>query len=180
MDRQPVLDGERLWLRPLRASDWDALWRIAQDREIWAMHPAHDRWQEPVFREFFDDALAQGGAMVVVDKASGALIGSSRFQNYDPAGEGQVEIGWSFLDRPYWGLGYNAEFKKLMLEHALRHVGRVVFSVGADNQISRRAMANIGGRLTGEGHRTMRAGVMTDHVIFEITRASFARGPLAG
>lgn len=180
MDRQPVLDGERLWLRPLRRGDWQALWAIAQDREIWAMHPAHDRWQEPVFREFFDDALAQGGALVVVDKASGALIGSSRFQNHDPAGEGQVEIGWSFLDRPYWGLGYNAEFKKLMLEHAFHFVERVVFSVGFDNRISRRAMANIGGQLTGEVHRRERSGVMTDHVIFEITRAQFARGPLAG
>ncbi|MEO0061835.1 MAG: hypothetical protein RLZZ08_395 [Pseudomonadota bacterium] len=183
MDRQPVLDGERLWLRPLRGRDWNGLWGIAQDRQIWAMHPAHDRWQEPVFRAFFDDALAQRGALVVVDKASGALIGSSRFQNHIPVAPdgtgGQVEIGWSFLDRPYWGLGYNAEFKQLMLAHALRHVERVVFSVGADNLISRRAMANIGGRLTGETHSTLRAGVMTEHVIFEITRDSFARGPLA-
>ena len=70
MDRQPILDGERVWLRPLKRSDWDALWGIAQDKQIWAMHPAHDRWQEPVFREFFDDALAQGGGMAVVDKAS--------------------------------------------------------------------------------------------------------------
>lgn len=178
MDRQPVLDGERVWLRPLRADDWDALWRIAQDREIWALHPAHDRWQEPVFREFFDDALAQGGAMAVVDKASGAVIGSSRFQNHDPARR-EVEIGWSFLDRPYWGLGYNAEFKKLMLEHAFRFVDRVVFSVGADNVISRKAMARIGGRLTGEVRQAMRSGKMTDHVIFEITREDFENGPLA-
>lgn len=179
MDRQPILHGERLWLRPLKRADWDALWAIAQDKQIWAMHPAHDRWQEPVFREFFDDALAQGGGMAVVDKASGAVIGTSRFQNYDAARD-QVEIGWSFLDRPYWGLGYNSEFKRLMLAHALRHVGRVVFSVGADNQISRRAMANIGGRLTGETHQAMRSGVMVDHVTFEITRESFASGPLAG
>lgn len=179
MDRQPVLDGERLYLRPLTQADWPALFAIAEDKLLWALHPAHDRWQEPVFREFFDDALAQGGALAIVDKASGALIGSSRFQGYDPADGGEVEIGWSFLARPYWGLGYNAEFKRLMLDHALRSVGRVLFRVGADNVISRKAMANIGGRLTGETFIAVRAGQPVEHVVFEITRESFAEGPLA-
>src|SRR5690606_35998016 len=144
MDRQPVLEGERLLLRPLSESDWDALYAVAADRELWAAHPSHDRWQEPVFRAFFEDALAKGGALAIVDKASGALIGSSRFQDYRPEGEGEVEIGWSFLARPYWGLGYNAEFKRLMLEHAFGSVARVLFRVGADNVVSRKAMANIG------------------------------------
>src|SRR6187401_3232783 len=132
MDRQPVLEGERLLLRPLRESDWDALYAVAADRELWAVHPSHDRWQEPVFRAFFEDALDKGGALAIVDKASGAVIGSSRFQAYDPANGGEVEIGWSFLARPYWGLGYNAEFKRLMLAHAFRWVERVLFRVGAD------------------------------------------------
>ena len=179
MDRQPVLEGERLYLRPLTEADWLALWAVASDRELWANHPSHDRWQEPVFRAFFDDAMAQGGALAIVDKASGAVIGSSRFQDFERGGGGEVEIGWSFLARPYWGLGYNAEFKKLMLAHAFAAVDRVLFRVGADNVISRKAMANIGGRLTGETFVVERAGRPVDHVIFEITRASFAKGPLA-
>jgi RimJ/RimL family protein N-acetyltransferase len=179
VDRQPVLEGERLLLRPLRESDWSALFAVAADRELWARHPAHDRWQEPVFRDFFADALANGGALAIVDKASGEVIGSSRFQGHDRAGDGQVEIGWTFVARRYWGLGYNAEFKRLMLEHALRFVGRVVFHVGNDNVISRKAMTNIGGRLTGETHVVELAGRRIEHVVFEITRESFARGPLA-
>jgi RimJ/RimL family protein N-acetyltransferase len=178
MDRQPVLDGERLYLRPLAEGDWDALFAVASDRLIWAHHPAPDRWQEPVFREFFDDALAHGGALAIVDKASGGIIGSSRFQGFDPADGGVVEIGWSFLARPYWGLGYNAEFKRLMLAHALASVERVVFTVGEDNAISRKAMANIGGVLTGETKEVMRGGRPVNHVIFEITRKSFAAGRL--
>lgn len=179
MDRQPVLEGERLLLRPLGESDWDALYAVAADRELWARHPSHDRWQEPVFREFFDDALARGGALAIIDKASGTVIGSSRFQDYRPEGEGTVEIGWSFIARAYWGGGYNAEFKKLMLEHALASVARVLFRVGAENAISRKAMANIGGRLTGETFIAERAGRPVEHVVFEITRESFAVGPLA-
>ena len=181
MDRQPVLEGERLTLRPLRDSDWDALYAVASDRALWAVHPSHDRWQEPVFRAFFDDAMAKGGALAIVDRSTGAVIGSSRFQFCDrPEEDGALEIGWSFLARACWGKGYNAEFKRLMLAHAFRFVDRVVFRVGADNVISRKAMANIGGRLTGDSYVEERAGRPVEHVVFEITRESFAEGPLAG
>lgn len=187
MDRQPTLESERVLLRPLTEGDWDALFAIASDRELWAGHPAHDRWQEPVFRAFFDDALAKGGALAIIDKhalssvegATGAVIGSSRFQDYEPTNGGSVEIGWSFLPRTYWGRGYNAEFKGLMLAHAFKTVERVMFRAGADNVISRKAMANIGGRLTGETFVAERAGRMVEHVMFEITREDFAKGPLA-
>ena len=181
MDRQPVLEGERLYLRPLTETDWDALYAVASDRELWAVHPSHDRWQEPVFRAFFDDALAKGGALAIIDRQTGAVIGSSRFQFCDrPEEDGALEIGWSFLARACWGKGYNAEFKRLMLAHAFRFVDRVVFRVGADNVISRKAMANIGGRLTGDSYVEERAGRPVEHVVFEITRESFAEGPLAG
>lgn len=180
MDRQPILEGERLLLRPLVPQDWTALFAVAADPQIWARHPSHDRWQEPVFRAFFDEALAGGGALVVVDKEDGALIGSSRFGEPGAELADAIEIGWSFLARSHWGAGYNAEFKRLMIGHALAHFERAIFQVGADNVISRRAMANIGGTLIpGLAPMHERCGIMVEHVVFEITRNSFATGPLA-
>ena len=178
MDRQPVLDGERLRLRPLRESDWDGLWAVACDRELWARHPMHDRWQEPVFRAFFADSLEKGGALAVIEKATGEIVGSSRFQGYDPADGGSVEIGWTFLARRVWGTGANAEMKRLMLAHALRYVERATFRVGQDNVISRGAMANIGGRLTDRIDMTEGPNGPVPHVVYEISRAEFAAGPL--
>lgn len=179
MDRQPVLDGERLRLRPLVAEDWDALYAIAADRELWARHPSHDRWQEPVFRGFFEDGLASGGALTVIDKSSGAIIGSSRFGDPGEKVAGAMEIGWTFLARAYWGKGYNAELKRLMLAHALARFECVVFQVGADNVMSRRAMAKIGRTIIPELRPTYeRGGRMVEHVVYEITRESFAAGPL--
>lgn len=178
MDRQPVLEGERLVLRPLEPSDWEGLFAVASDPQIWAVHPAHDRWQESVFRAFFDDALAKGGALAIIDKDSGAIIGSSRFQGYDAA-ESSVEIGWSFLSRAYWGRGYNAEFKQLMLAHALQFVERALFRVGEDNVISRKAMVHIGGMLTDEIEVVQLPDGPAVHVIYQITRESFASGPLS-
>jgi RimJ/RimL family protein N-acetyltransferase len=65
-----------------------------------------------------------------------------------------------------------------MLEHAFRFVNRVLFRVGAENVISRGAMRNIGGRLTGETFVEKRVGRAVEHVMYEITRDSFANGPL--
>ena len=178
MDRQPVLEGQRLLLRPLRDNDWDALYAVASDPQIWAVHPAHDRWQEPVFRAYFDEGLASGGALAVIERASGEVVGSSRYDSYAAVEGGSVEIGWTFLARRLWGGGFNAEMKRLMLAHALQSVERVEFRVGESNTISRRAMEKIGGVLTDREDISIRAGVPQRHVIYEIDRAGFASGPL--
>lgn len=175
MDRQPILEGERLLLRPLVADDWDALFAVARDPEVWAIHPQHDRWQEPVFRRFFADALSRGGALAVIDKATGTIIGSSQ---YKPEAEGLVEIGWSFLAPSHWGGSYNREMKRLMLAHAFRFVDRVEFRVGECNLRSQRAMQKIGGCLTERFDMVETPRGLMRHVIFEITRDSFASGPL--
>lgn len=180
MDRQPVLEGERLLLRPLREDDWDGLYAVASDPEVWKLHPQHNRWQEDVFRAYFADALAGKGAFTVVDRASGRIIGGSRMQAHDPADGGSVEIGWTFLARSHWGGETNREMKRLMLAHALKFVERVDFRVGEHNLRSRRAMEKIGGRLSErDGGIVETISGPSRHVVYEITRKSFATGPLS-
>lgn len=179
LDRQPLLEGERLTLRPLCPEDWDALFAIAADPLIWEQHPAHDRWREPVFRAFFADALAGGGALVAIEKATGTIIGGSRFEGLVEAGGGSVEIGWTFLARRCWGGGFNHEMKRLMLAHALASVAECRFVVGKDNTRSCRALAAIGARLTDRTEeRIMAGGAAIPHVTYVITREDFASGPL--
>jgi N-acetyltransferase len=170
-DRQPTLRGDLLELRPVRAHDFDSLFRVAADPLIWEQHPERDRHQETVFLAFFQEALSSGGALAVLERATGRIIGSSRYHGYDPQ-RGVIEIGWSFLARAYWGGRYNGEMKRLMLEHAFRWVGRVIFIIGPDNHRSRRAVEKIGG---------VPAGTTTDpqgreRMVYEITRAAFV-GP---
>jgi N-acetyltransferase len=168
-DRQPVLAGELVRIRPLRSDDWDALYAVASDPLIWALHPAKDRWQEGNFRQFFAEALACGGGLVIEDKATGAVIGSSRYDCYVPA-EDEIEIGWTFLARAYWGGTYNREVKRLMLDHIHAHVGTVVFLVGEHNLRSRGAMAKIGGTLIPGRHHRGGGKLFPDHVVYEIRR----------
>ena len=145
MDRQPTLAGARVHLRPLRADDYDALFAAASDPLIWEQHP-DERWREDVFRGFFDGALASGGALAAIDATYGRIVGTSRFEHYDPARR-EVEIGWTFLARSHWGGGFNGEMKRLMLQHAFQYVDRVVFVIYSTNFRSRRAVEKIGGTL---------------------------------
>jgi len=169
-DAQPVLIGELLELRPLRAHDFEELFRVASDPLIWEQHPEHNRYQEPTFRAFFEEALTSGGALVALDRATGQIIGSSRYYGYDSE-QSVIEIGWTFLARAYWGGRYNGEMKRLMLEHAFRWVTRVVFIIGPDNRRSQRAVEKIGG---------VHAGTTTDargqaRLVYELTPALYAQ-----
>jgi hypothetical protein len=58
------------------------------------------------------------GALVATDVNDGHVIGSSRFHGYAEEAD-EIEIGWTFLARSYWGGVYNGEMKRLMLRHAL-------------------------------------------------------------
>ncbi|WP_186728862.1 GNAT family N-acetyltransferase [Sphingomonas panacisoli] len=170
MDRQPHLTGDLIELRPATPDDFAALFAVASDPQIWEVHPAHDRWQESVFRKFFDDGIASGGMLVAIDRATGEIIGSSRYE-FDRAEPGEVEIGWTFLARSHWGGRFNTEMKALMLDHAFRSVERVIFLVGDTNVRSRRAVEKIGGYLTPREHRAEMAGKPVVHVVYAIDRS---------
>jgi RimJ/RimL family protein N-acetyltransferase len=143
-DLQPILKGDLLELRPLRADDFDALYAVASDPLIWEQHPVRDRYKEEVFRGLFQESLESGGALIAVDRRGGQVIGSSRFHAFDEA-RSEIEIGWTFLARTHWGGVYNGEMKRLMLAHAFQFVNSVIFLVGPENLRSQKAIEKIGG-----------------------------------
>ena len=145
---QPTLNGSLLELRPLRAEDFDALFAVASDPLIWEQHPEPDRYTEERFRVFFREAMESGGALIALDARDGKVIGSSRFSGYNER-KSEVEIGWTFLARRYWGGRHNGEMKQLMLEHAVRFVDHVVFLIGSENHRSQCAVEKIGAALVG-------------------------------
>ena len=150
---QPHLKGELLELRPLVPNDWDELFAVASDSLIWEQHPERDRYKEDVFRIFFRDAMQSGGAFVIIDRKTEQIIGSTRFYGYDPE-KSEIEIGWTFLARKYWGGRYNAEMKRLLLHHAFQFVESVVFFVGEENIRSQKAMEKVGAIKVGTATRT--------------------------
>jgi|SRR6476660_9429494 len=142
-DLQPNLKGDLIELRPLTPEDWDYLFAVASDPLIWEHHPESNRYKEEVFKIFFKEALESAGAFVVIDNKTQHVIGSTRFYGYDPE-RSEIEIGWTFLTRKYWGGQYNHEMKQLLLNHAFQFVESVVFFVGEKNLRSQKAMEKIG------------------------------------
>src|SRR6266550_7839364 len=143
-DLQPHLKCELIDLRPLKPDDWKELFAVASDPFIWEQHPESDRHLEDVFKIFFSDALESRGAFVILDRMTQQIIGSTRFYGYDPE-KSEIEIGWTFLARKYWGGRYNRELKQLMLDHAFKFVESVVLLVGENNIRSQKATEKVGG-----------------------------------
>lgn len=168
-DPQPVLKSDLLELRPLCADDYDVLYAVACDPLIWEQHPARNRHEPAVFQGFFRDAMASGGALLVMDATTRQVIGSSRYHGYNEQ-KSEVEIGWTFLARSHWGGQYNGEMKRLMLQHAFRFVRTVLFFVGPNNLRSQRAVEKIGGVYIGV--RPDATG--RESYVYELTSARFA------
>lgn len=168
-NRQPTLIGELVELRPSVAEDFKALYAVAQDKQLWAMHPAHDRWQEPVFRAYFDGGMACGGALTIIDRATRQIIGSSRFDDWDPVTQ-EIEIGWTYIARSHWRRGYNAEAKRLMLDYIFAYARAVRFTIGEGNLRSREAVSRLGAKPRAGTVDRMMAGLMKPHIIYTIAR----------
>jgi RimJ/RimL family protein N-acetyltransferase len=171
-DRQPVLKGNVVELRPLRSDDFCDLYAVASDPLIWEQHPATDRYREGVFRAFFEEAMESGGALIAIDRQAGRVIGASRFHEYNEE-KSEIEIGWTFLARSHWGGVYNQEMKRLMLRHAFRVVNTVIFLVGPQNVRSQRAVEKIGGIRVGS--RLDASG--RESFVYQITAQSQAGCP---
>ncbi len=171
-DRQPVLEDHLVTLRPLQEFDRMALFKVASDTKIWEQHHVKERATKKGFDKFFDDSIASGGALLVLDRKSGEIAGSSRFQLVENH-EDKIEIGWSFLGRKFWGGTYNGAVKRLMIDYALQFVDVVIFFIRKDNLRSQRAVEKIGGSLLDkEVRNTLGAKAQRDLVygIFHIDR----------
>ena len=168
IDLQPLLNGPTLTLRPLRVDDFDALYAAASDPLIWEQNPEPTRYQRDVFRKFFDSGIESKGALAVIDRANGQMIGTSRYYDWESA-KREIAIGYTFLARAYWGGATNREMKELMLSHIFQWADTVWFHIGADNWRSRKALEKIGGTLSHQGERPV-AGKMVPYCYYKIVR----------
>jgi RimJ/RimL family protein N-acetyltransferase len=119
--------------------------------------------------------MESGGAFVIVDRNTQRIIGSTRFYGYDPK-KSEIEIGWTFLARKYWGGRYNAEMKRLLLNHAFKFVKSVVFFVGEDNVRSQKAIEKVGGIKIGTATRAYGNHPLARNVKYVIRKNTTTNG----
>lgn len=146
---QPVLENEQYQLIPLQQGDFESLYQVASDPEVWRQHPNKDRYRKEVFSTFFEGAMKSGGAFKITEKYSSEILGSTRFYDYDEENN-SIFIGYTFYGTKSWGKGINPQVKKIMLQYIFQFVDTVYFHVGKDNMRSRTAMERLGAENRGE------------------------------
>jgi RimJ/RimL family protein N-acetyltransferase len=140
---QPILVSENIVLEPLQSSDFEALFTVASDPLIWEQHPNKERYKREVFEVFFEGAITSKGAFKILDKNDKAVMGSTRFYDYNETDQ-SIFIGYTFYGRKYWGSKCNPEVKRLMLNYAFQYIEKVFFHVGGSNIRSQKAMEKLG------------------------------------
>ena len=175
-----VLEGQHVILRPLVLADAQALVEAAKDGELWNLWFTGVPNVETV-QSYVEDALAakaQGVALpfVVVDKATQAVIGSTRFCNADNTNQ-RVEIGYTWYAKRFQKTLVNTECKYLLLSHAFEKLSAIAieFRTHWHNQASRKAIARLGAKQDGvlRNHQRMDDGSYRDTVVFSITESEW-------
>ena len=159
-----------------------SLCAIGLDPELWELIPYRVSAPEEMaaYIQSALDAQAGGTALpfATVDAASGQVVGSTRYMNIDRANR-RVEIGATWIARPWRRTAVNTEAKYLMLRHAFETLGciRVELKTDALNQRSRTAIRRIGA--TEEGtlrqHMITWSGRLRDSVYFSILDSEWPR-----
>lgn len=165
---QPNLIGKLVSLRPMLRSDFDDLLGVASDPLIWELHPERNRHQKEVFERFFNAAIESKGALTILDSVTGEIMGCSRYVDFDPV-RSELEVGYTFIARKYWGKGHNTEMKALMLGHAFTLVNTVLFYIGEENLRSRRAVEKLGATFVRRFEKTSSEGRSYGAVVYRMT-----------
>ena len=177
-----VLEGRHVRLEAPSHAHSPDLAMVALDPELWRwttvqIHSVDD------LNAYIDGIIAlraSGAAIpfIAIDRATGRAIGGTRFANMD-AQNRRVEIGWTWLGRPYQRRAFNTEAKLLMLSHAFDRMNciRVEFRVNAFNIKSREAVARIGAREEGtlRHHMILPDGRLIDWVYYSILQEEWPR-----
>jgi RimJ/RimL family protein N-acetyltransferase len=151
------------------------LCEVGLDEALWRWTTTLIRTPEEM-RAYLEAALAEEAAgvslpFVTIERASGRIVGSTRYGNIDPANR-RVEIGWTWVGRDWQRTFVNTEAKYLMLRHAFETLGciRVEFKTDSLNERSRNALLRIGAREEGtfRNHMIVHDGRLRHSVYFSI------------
>lgn len=163
MKVEPItLSGQIVRLEPLRFDHAEALWRHADDPDIWRYMP-YGRVDTPdKLRALIADLLERQAratdlCFTVFYQATNEPIGMTRYLAIDLKNR-NLEIGGTWYGRAYRGTKVNLESKFLLLRHAFEQLGCVRVQLKADvrNVRSQRAIERLG---------AIREGVLRKHMI---------------
>jgi RimJ/RimL family protein N-acetyltransferase len=173
---EPVtLSSAAVRLEPMTADHAAALEAAARDGELWRLRvtsvPAPG--ESAAYIENALKGLAEGHMLpfVVVDTATGRVIGSTRYHDIVPAVE-RLEIGYTWYARSWQRTHVNTSCKLLLMTHAFEALGAQLVGWRTDNYnfASQRAIERLGAKKDGvlRHHALRRDGTVRDTVMYSL------------
>jgi RimJ/RimL family protein N-acetyltransferase len=148
----PVLETERLRLRPFREADLDGYAEVCADPEVMRYlggraFSRSESWRQIAYL-IGHWHLRGFGMWALEEKDTGTFLGRVGFN--DPEGWPSFEIGWS-LGRRFWGRGYATEAARAALHYGFTAMDRdhVISIIHPDNRSSIRVAERLGETLEG-------------------------------
>ena len=150
--KSPILETDRLRLRPLRVTDIDDYADLCADPEVArylgrGVFLRDQAWRHLAF--LVGHWQFRGyGMWAVEERESGAFAGTIGFCN--PDGWPGFEIAWT-LARRFWGRGYATEGARAALDYAFTVLGQehVISLIHPENEPSIRVAERLGESLEG-------------------------------
>ncbi|AXA33328.1 GNAT family N-acetyltransferase [Francisella adeliensis] len=145
MNFNKSLSHEDVHLQIMTKGDFNRLFAVAKDPEIWDQHNDKERYKLNGFKEFFDSGINNlQNCYLIFYKDD--LVGSTRYYEYDTK-KSSLKIGFTFYAKEYWGTSLNRKVKKLMLDYAFRFIDNVLFDVWPENFRSQKAVQKLCAKL---------------------------------
>jgi len=178
---QPILETERLILRPFQLNDAKNVQRLAGRKEVAETtnlpHPytveMAEEWiktHEPAYRE------DRGAAYAITLKDTGELVGAISLMDITPLGN-HARIGF-WVGVPHWNKGYCTEAGRAILEYGFRVRGlnRVHTGYMRSNYASGRVLEKLGLAYEGtQRQHITRLGKHEDLVLVGILRSEWMK-----
>jgi len=173
-----ILQDERTLLRPLTAADYPHLLPIALSDEKLLQYSPMPIYSEELLKQYIETAIIerqkqQRYTFIIFDKRAAQYAGSTSFLNISNKDQ-RLEIGATWLGKPFQQTGLNRHNKYLMLQYAFEQLDfeRVDFKTDERNTASRTAIEKIGGQYEGilRSHTVMYDGFRRNTVYYSILR----------
>ena len=174
---EPVtLGGNPVRLEPMTTGHAAGLEAAARDGELWNLRitsvpaPGETAAYVAAALKGYDDGHML--PFVVVDSASGRVIGSTRYHDIVPAVE-RLEIGYTWYGRSWQRSHVNTTCKLLLMQHAFETLGAQLVGWRTDNYnfASQKAIERLGAKKDGvlRHHAPRRDGTIRDTVMYSMT-----------
>ncbi len=178
IDRNLILENEKVLLRPMTRQDFPLLQVLTSDPQQWiyftqdlSIPREFEEWAAPHFKE-------ERLQFSVFDKEKKVLAGATAFGNYS-ARDQRIEIGWTWLGKSFQGTGINQSMKKLMLDYCFSRLNIVRVEIKTDvlNIPARKALIKCGAVEEGilRSHTLMTHGRRRDTIYYSVLKGEWNR-----